>query len=49
MVGRRSLVIGLHPSDDDHLFDRSATVDLLHVVKLEPLDRTERAAGERAR
>jgi len=39
MPGRRSAVIGLNPSNEnDLLFDRSVTVDLLHIVKLEPLD-----------
>lgn len=39
MAGRRSAVIGLAPaSGPDILFERSVTVDLLHVVKLEPLD-----------
>jgi hypothetical protein len=39
MPGRRSALIGLNPSNEtDLLFDRSVTVDLLHVVKLEPLD-----------
>jgi hypothetical protein len=39
MPGRRSAVIGLNPSDEtDLLFGRSVTIDLLHVVKLEPLD-----------
>ena len=39
MAGRRSAVIGLAaPGDPDLLFERSVTVDLLHVVKLEPLE-----------
>jgi len=39
MAGRRSAVIGLNPSDEtDLLFARSVTIDLLHVVKLEPLE-----------
>jgi hypothetical protein len=39
MAGKRSAVIGLAPGDDpDRLFDRTVTVDLLHVVKLEPLE-----------
>ena len=38
MAGRRSAIIGLAaPGDPDLLFERSVTVDLLHVVKLEPL------------
>jgi hypothetical protein len=39
MAGRRSAIIGLAPTEDpDLLFDRSITVDLLHIVKLEPLE-----------
>lgn len=39
MAGRRSAIIGLaSPGDPDLLFERSVTVDLLHIVKLEPLE-----------
>jgi hypothetical protein len=39
MVGKRSAIIGLAPLDEtEHLFDRSVTLDLLHIVKLEPLE-----------
>jgi hypothetical protein len=39
VAGRRSAFIGFAaPDDPDHLFERSVTVDLLHIVKLEPLD-----------
>jgi hypothetical protein len=39
MAGRRSAVLGLTaPDASDLLFDRSVTIDLLHVVKLEPLE-----------
>ena len=39
MVGRRSAVIGLNlKHDPDLFFDRSVTVDMLHIVKLEPLE-----------
>jgi hypothetical protein len=39
MAGRRSAVIGLTTANDpDLLFERSVTVDLLHVVKLEPME-----------
>ena len=40
MVGHRSAVLGLgaDPNDPDALFERSVTVDLLHIVKLEPLE-----------
>jgi hypothetical protein len=40
MAGRRSAIIGLTaPGATDLLFERSVTVDLLHIVKLEPLER----------
>jgi hypothetical protein len=43
MAGRRSAVIGLAaPGDPDLLFERSVTVDLLHIVKLEPLESSMR-------
>ena len=36
MVGRRSAIIGITSRDDpDRLFDRSVTLDLRHVVKLD--------------
>lgn len=39
MPGRRSAVLGLTAPDASNLlFDRSVTIDLLHIVKLEPLD-----------
>lgn len=39
MVGRRSAVVGLATANQPNpLFDRSVTFDLLHVVKLEPLE-----------
>jgi hypothetical protein len=39
MVGRRSAIVGITSRDDpDRLFDHSLTLDLLHIVKLEPLD-----------
>lgn len=39
MVGRRSAVIGFStPGDPDLLYDRRVDVDLLHIVKLEPLE-----------
>lgn len=39
MAGRRSAIIGLiGPNATDLLFERSVTVNLLHVVKLEPLE-----------
>ena len=39
MVGRRSAVVGVVTRDDqDRLFDHSVDIDLLHIVKLEPLE-----------
>jgi len=39
MAGRRSAILGTTSRDDpDRLFDRSVTLDLLHIVKLEPLE-----------
>jgi hypothetical protein len=39
MVGRCSAIIGITSWDDpDRLFDRSVTLDLLNIVKLEPLE-----------
>ncbi len=44
MAGRRSAVIGVPaPGDPDRLFDRSVTVDLLHIVQIEPLETAGRA------
>ena len=41
MLGKRSAVIGLvSPDDPEPLYDRYVTVDLLHVVRLEPLPAT---------
>ena len=41
LLGRRSAVIGFPaPGDPDLFYERSVTVDLLHVVKLEPLEAT---------
>ena len=41
MVGKRSAVIGLEPlHENEQLFDHTTTVDLLHIVKLEPLEAT---------
>jgi hypothetical protein len=43
MAGRRLAVIGIGASDDaDHLFGRSVTVDLLHIVRLESIEPVSR-------
>ncbi len=39
MVGKRSAIIGLAPLDEkEQLFERSVTMDLLHIGKLEALE-----------
>jgi len=41
MAGRRSAIISIAaPNDPDRLFERSVTVDLLHIEKLEPIETT---------
>jgi hypothetical protein len=46
MVGRRSAVIGVIKRDrPDRLFDWSVDVDLLHIVKLEPIEPAFPAGG----
>ncbi len=43
MAGRRSAVIGITaPDDPDRLFERSVTVDLLHIVRLESIEAASR-------
>lgn len=37
MVGRRSLIVGLTGDPAQTFFERSVKVDLLHVIRLEPL------------
>jgi hypothetical protein len=49
MIGRRSAIIGITSRDDpDRLFDRSVTLDLLHIVKLEPLETAGSSAQRQA-
>jgi hypothetical protein len=39
MVGKRSVILGLHPLEEEQEpFDHSVTLDLLHIVKMEPLE-----------
>jgi hypothetical protein len=38
VAGRRSAFIGLAPSGPDLLYERSVMVDLLHIVKMEPIE-----------
>jgi len=38
-IGKRSAIVGLAPvGDDGQLFEQSVTLDLLHIVELEPLE-----------
>jgi len=46
MVGRRAAIVGvLTPGRSDLLFDRSVTIDLLHIVKLEPVESPRQRRG----
>jgi len=38
LLGRRSLVLGLARSPDETLYERTVDVDLLHLVRMEPLE-----------
>ncbi len=41
--GRRSAFIGIAaPDDPDRLFERSVTIDLLHIVRLESIEPVSR-------
>ena len=44
MLGRRSAVIGLAKDPQQRFYDGAVQVDLLHIVRLEPID-TAAAAG----
>jgi len=45
MVGRRAVVVGvLSPGRPDQRFDYSVTIDLVHIVKLEPVDLTAQSS-----
>ena len=37
MLGHRSLVLGLASTPEDTLYERTVDVDLLHIVRMEPL------------
>jgi hypothetical protein len=37
LVGKRSAVVGLTSKPEDVLYERTAHVDLLHIVRVEPL------------
>ena len=38
MLGRRSVVVGLTRKPDQTYYDRATTVDLLHIMRTEPLE-----------
>ena len=43
MIGRRSVILGLQAlAEEQELFDHSVTLDLLHIVKIEPLESSSR-------
>jgi hypothetical protein len=44
LLGKRSAVIGIVGNPDDRLYDRSVTIALLHITRLEPLE-TSTAPG----
>jgi hypothetical protein len=44
MLGKRSAVIGLAKNPEQTFYDASIVVDLLHIVRLAPID-TATAAG----
>ena len=46
MVGKRSAVIGLTDDPSDAHYDRSVDVDLLHVVRVEPLETPASPPGD---
>jgi hypothetical protein len=47
LAGRRSAVVGLPaPGDTEPLYDRRITVDLLHIVSLEPLPASAAPDGQ---
>jgi len=45
MLGKRGAVIGLAKDAEQAFFDATVLVDLLHIVRLEPLDTTAAAGG----
>ena len=49
MAGHRTALIGLITREDpDLLFERSVSVDILHIVKLEPLEAVKQNTNESA-
>jgi hypothetical protein len=41
MVGKKTIVVGI-PSNETYVFDRSITISMLHIVRLEPISATAR-------
>lgn len=47
LPGRRSVVVGLPaPGETEPLYDHRITVDLLHVVSMEPIQSPAKPAGQ---
>jgi hypothetical protein len=46
MLGRRSAVVGLAAEPDQKHYDRWTTIDLLHVMRTEPLTASAPTNGE---
>jgi hypothetical protein len=45
MVGKRSAVVGLAKDPEADFYDATILVDLLHIVRLEPIDTAAAAGG----
>ncbi len=39
LLGRRSLLLGVAGTPEDTLYERTVDVDLLHILRMEPLER----------
>lgn len=46
MLGKRSVVVGFAAQPDQKHYDRWTTVDLLHIMRTEPLSATAPTNGE---
>ena len=46
MLGRRSVIVGLARKPDQKHYDRATTIDLLHVMRTEPLEVPAPGNGE---
>jgi hypothetical protein len=45
MLGKRSAVIGLAKDPEERFYDATVLVDLLHIVRLEPLETMAKTTG----